>query len=53
MDPTQAEQPTGIGTVLEDERFTPRVKRLYGRLQESMLRAQETWRPAPLPMSPS
>ncbi len=46
MKTTQAEYPESVSPALENRRFTPRVKRLYDRLQDSMLRAQETWRPA-------
>ena len=51
MQPIALEQPAA--TALEAQRLSPRVKRLYDRLQDSMLRAQETWRPAPIVQDPA
>ncbi len=51
MQPIALEQPAA--TPLEAQRLSPRVKRLYDRLQDSMLRAQETWRPAPIVQDPA
>ncbi len=46
MKTTHAEYPENVSPALENERFTPRVKHLYDRLQDSMLRPQDTWRTA-------
>ena len=51
MKPTTLDQPTA--TVLEGERLSPRIKRLSDRLQDSMQRAQQTWRPAPIAQDPA